>query len=463
MADILDPRQIEEQSQAEQENYKVYKRRWLVLFATFSVILVVGLHRCIISIENILCDYVGMTNEGYEIVLQISMYTILLSVLAMARAIDYFGLRRILYLACTFILFANGLKALCCCDEKYVTVWVKDHRYYILILSELFVGLAQSICLCIPAKVSSVWFANYESTLALVIANCGFNIGIGFSNYFTPVFVKSTDDMYKLSYLFIISGFLVTFIVLTCVTRSSPKMPPSSSAIMSASTLVPLRSGIAVMISDPNYILLLFTLSILGSSLGVTQFVLEDILQSNHYTNSFCGTLIAHAYFFGTFFMLMGAAWVDNSANYVKVSRIASIICAIGIATFNISIILPNIKSVILVTNVMASFGCSLMYPALFQVCLRSATTILPEATVSAIIIILQQIISGLLMNSFTPLKKLSPEPGGYQAPMLIFSCVVMIISMLYSSSFKAPSRDELQERLRNWGAPTIMENEIDP
>jgi len=148
--------------------------------------------------------------------------------------------------ACSMIICANGLKALCCCDEKYVTLWVKQNRFYILLMSEVFVGLAQSISLCIPAKVASAWFAHYENTLALVIANCGYNVGVGFSNYFTPVFVQVVEDMYKLSYMFLISGFLVTFIVLTCVTRSSPKMPPSSNAMISASTIVPLRSGLAV-------------------------------------------------------------------------------------------------------------------------------------------------------------------------------------------------------------------------
>lgn len=150
------------------------------------------------------------------------------------------------YVACIMIICANGLKALCCCDERYVTPWIKEHRFHILLLSEAFVGLAQSIAQCIPAKVASAWFAHYENTLALVIANCGYNIGAGFANYFTPIFVQSVNDMYKLSYLFLISGCLVTFIVLTCVTRSSPKMPPSSTAIMSASSVVPLKTGIAV-------------------------------------------------------------------------------------------------------------------------------------------------------------------------------------------------------------------------
>lgn len=94
MADVMDPRAVEDQSQAEQENYKVYKRRWLVLFAMFSVTLVVGLHRSLISIENTLRKFMGMSENDYNLMTQVSMFAILASVLAMARALDYFGLRR---------------------------------------------------------------------------------------------------------------------------------------------------------------------------------------------------------------------------------------------------------------------------------------------------------------------------------------------------------------------------------
>lgn len=102
MADIMDPQQVEEQSQAEQENYKVYKRRWLVLFAMFSVILVVGLHKCLISIASILCVYVGMTQEQYDSMTQVSMVTIILSVFIIARLLDYYGLRRMVSILAYF-------------------------------------------------------------------------------------------------------------------------------------------------------------------------------------------------------------------------------------------------------------------------------------------------------------------------------------------------------------------------
>lgn len=162
------------------------------------------------------------------------------------------------------------------------------------------------------------------------------------------------------------------------------------------------------MIRDYHYVLLLLTLTLNLSILNIEQFTLEDILLTQNYSNSFCGTLIAHSYFFGTFFMLMGAAWLDNSSNYIKVSKISSIICAMCIVSFNITIAIPNIKDVIIITNLLSSFGCSLMYPALLQVAIRCATGILPEASVSALVIITQQIISVLLLNLLNPLRELT-------------------------------------------------------
>lgn len=443
----MDPQAVEEQSQAEQENYKVYKRRWLVLFAMFNIVLVVGLHKSLISIVDILNKHVGMDYANYDLMTQISMYTTLLSVFPMARALDYYGLRRMSYVACIMIICANVLKALVCAEEGYVAPWFATHRFQTLLLSEAFVGFAQSITVCVPAKVASAWFAHYENTLALVITNCGVNFGIGFSNYFTPIFVQSVDDMYKLSYMFLVSGCIVTFIVLTCVTRSSPKMPPSSQAVMSGQTEVTLKTGLTVLMTHPSFLLALFTLTLNYGTLTVTQYVLEEILTAQKYTDNFCGTLIAHAYFFGTFFMLMSAAWIDNSANYVKVSRISCIIAALCISTFNISIILPNIKNVILVTNTMASFGASLMNPALLQVILRSAVSVLPVATTSAIVIVLQQSAMSIFMNLLKPLRSLSND--GYEAPMIIFSCLLMIFNILYATSFKAPSREDLYRRVK--------------
>lgn len=97
------PRAVEESQEAEQENYKLYRRRWLVLFAMFSVILTVGLHRSLISIVDTLDEYMGVTIEKYDMMTQVSMFTILISVIGMARALEYFGLRRMVSFRMIFL------------------------------------------------------------------------------------------------------------------------------------------------------------------------------------------------------------------------------------------------------------------------------------------------------------------------------------------------------------------------
>lgn len=162
------------------------------------------------------------------------------------------------------------------------------------------------------------------------------------------------------------------------------------------------------MLLHPHYVLLLLALTLNLAILNIEQFTLNDILRAQSYSDSFCGTLIAHSYFFGTFFMLMGAAWLDNSSNYIKVSKISCLICAVCIVSFNISITLPNIDNIIIVTNLFAAFGCSLMYPAMLQVAIRCAIGVLPEASVSAVVIVTQQILSILLLNLLSPLRNLT-------------------------------------------------------
>jgi len=102
------------------------------------------------------------------------------------------------------------------------------------------------------------WFATHETTTAIMLINCGTNIGTGLSNYLTPIYVTNEADMYKLAYMFLVSGCFAVVTVLTCISRSRPKMPPSAGAVLSASTRVSLRDGLIV-VSNPTLEIELFS------------------------------------------------------------------------------------------------------------------------------------------------------------------------------------------------------------
>lgn len=94
MSDISDPELIEERDQASRQNYKVYKRRWPVLMAVFTITLMNGLQKSILPIVDHFNTHMGMTIEDYDVMTQISFIVCLLSVLPLARALEHYKLRR---------------------------------------------------------------------------------------------------------------------------------------------------------------------------------------------------------------------------------------------------------------------------------------------------------------------------------------------------------------------------------
>lgn len=149
------------------------------------------------------------------------------------------------------IVVAHTLKAACCINEQkfgeYTFRIPRDHRYYYLLVAEVFVGLAMSVSSCFPAKMAYNWFPLHESTRAFVLATVGYNVGAGASNYIAPIMIVSSEDMYKMGYMFLISAIAMTLVVLLFINRSRPEVPPSTSAILSEQTdHVPLMKGLRV-------------------------------------------------------------------------------------------------------------------------------------------------------------------------------------------------------------------------
>lgn len=149
---------------------------------------------------------------------------------------------------------AHSLKAICCFEDNFVIIIQKQYKFHALLIAEVFVGLALGISSAFPAKMAYDWFPIHESTRSLVLATVGFNVGAGASNYFAPKYITRPEEMYRLGYMFIFSAMFMTAVVLLFIQRSRPKMPPSSSAILSAETKVPLSDGLIVVSNFTNEI-----------------------------------------------------------------------------------------------------------------------------------------------------------------------------------------------------------------
>lgn len=203
------------------------------------------------------------------------------------------------------------------------------------------------------------------------------------------------------------------------------------------------------MLSQPSFLLVLLTYSFNISVTTAYVTFLEDIMRAQNYSNKFCGLLIAQNYLFGTFFLFIGAIWIDKSSNYINLSRYIVMIVAAAFVGFFLSIIRPDNQYIILVANTLNSFGGSLMCLAIIQVAIRSASTILPEATVMATLKVPMQMLTAILINFIALTRRLSPAYNTYLVPMVALSILAIAINHTYAAFFKFPSREELQSKLR--------------
>lgn len=202
------------------------------------------------------------------------------------------------------------------------------------------------------------------------------------------------------------------------------------------------------MLNNPSFVLLLFTIALNTSGLQTIQSFLEDILNSQGYNDDFVGDLLFQSYMFGILFLLIGAAWVDNSSNYVGVSRTSSLIFSLTFIFFCATLNFKNLQTWIIVSNLVVSLGISLCIPAITQVGLRCAATILPEATVSGLMVLITQISGTFLINTGHPLKTISPPNDSYLSQLSFMAFIVTISNVLYAISFKVPHREDLQHQI---------------
>lgn len=98
--DSTGTRESQDPNSPAQDVYKVYRKRWLVLLAIFTINLVNGLQKSILPIVDIFNEHMDMTVDNYNVMCQISLFLSLAAVLPLARALEHYGLRKMVSFVC---------------------------------------------------------------------------------------------------------------------------------------------------------------------------------------------------------------------------------------------------------------------------------------------------------------------------------------------------------------------------
>ncbi|XP_058126581.1 heme transporter FLVCR2 [Anopheles ziemanni] len=247
--------------------FRVYKRRWLVLaiFVMYSASNALQWIQYSI-IANIVQRYYDITSTWVDWTSMIFMILYIPLIFPASWILDKLGLR---------IAAISGVLGTC------LGAWVKcfsvsPELFWVGFVGQSIVAASQVFILSLPAKVAAVWFGPDQVSSACSIGVFGNQLGIAVGFLVPPMLVENHDDISLIGndlrlMFYIVAGFTTVLVVLVLFFfKAAPPTPPSA-AQEATKTPNPLQSSpflhsIKRLMLNRNYVLLLISY---GMNVGV--------------------------------------------------------------------------------------------------------------------------------------------------------------------------------------------------
>ncbi|XP_055687095.1 feline leukemia virus subgroup C receptor-related protein 2 [Lutzomyia longipalpis] len=247
--------------------FRVYKRRWIVLaiFCLYSASNALQWIQYSI-IANIIQRYYGITSTWVDWTSMIYMVLYIPLIFPASWFLDKMGLR---------------IAAICGVLGTCLGAWIKvfsvhPDLFYVSFIGQSIVATSQVFILSLPARLAAVWFGPDQVSSACSIGVFGNQLGIAIGFVMPPILVRNHDDLdlvgRDIQFMFyLVAGFTSLLVILVLVfIRAKPPTPPSAAqeASMSRNPMQssPFLHSIKRLMTNKNYILLLISY---GVNVGV--------------------------------------------------------------------------------------------------------------------------------------------------------------------------------------------------
>jgi MFS family permease len=399
----------------QQDNFKVYGYRWIVLVVFMFIVAITQL--LWITFAPITGDAAKFYNVPDLSIGLLSMSFMIVYIVVSIPAswvIDTYGIRVGVGIGAVLTAVFGLLRG----------VWASN--YTLVLIAQIGVAIGQPFVLNAVTTVAARWFPVRERATASGLGSLAMYLGIFLGLALTPY----------LSIHFQIAGMLVAYgiasvvaaLVFVLFARERPATPPGAPG-MEVRSLV--FDGFKQMLRQRNFILLLVIFFIgLGTFNAVTTWI-EDIVRPSHITSTQAG-IIGGLMIVGG---ILGALVIPSLSDHYR-KRTPFIIAALVGATLGLAgIAYATSYWLLLVAAFIMGFFLLSAGPIGFQYGAET-TYPTPEGTSNGLLILMGQI-SGIIfilgMDSFK-----SPATGSMTLSLVVL-IVLMILSLVLSFFLKEP------------------------
>jgi len=429
-----------------QPEYKLYKRRWAILFAIYIFGFLGSLASETGPLLHTMMDLLDLSLDQTIYISQLFGYLTLFTTAPIGWLIDRYGLRYSMYVATGFVIVRNLCTAL-----MYNTTlpgW-KTYRRVYWIIGGLMGAKATSIYYCMPLKISENWFGENERSLAWTLMITSSNIGSCIICFLLPRIVFKVEDLKPMFYVNIVCAIVTTLAVFLCITRSKPPSPPAERT--TKANLVKQMSywnAIRAMFASKQLVFHMFHVIIFEAAYYSLIAFTQDILMNSGHTNVFVGDLFALNSVASIVLVVGLGSQVHRVQNIVLACKIASIIKTIALILNLVTMLYPVPEWLVVVCSILYIGVRSWTMPNFNNMSAHLASGTVPEATSSGVAVTLVMLFINLSQVGILQFIRKTPKGNNYDNSILLICSICIVNTLIYAIFFTGSRREK--EMLRN-------------
>lgn len=272
----------------EQRQFKIYKRRWLMLFIVFFLNVSNGaIWISFATITNSAGAYFKVSNSSVDWFSLVFFITTIPFMFIAMWVMDKLGFKVGVLIGC-FLNFTGSLVRI------IGTLDIPLHMQYPIVLTgQTIASLAQPFAMSLPTKVSEVWFAEDQRTFSTALCAMGNPLGFMVGSLISPLIVVDYSDVPVMNDVIGAIG-MAAGVLGILVRESKPPLPPSRTADKPdiAEDHSYLQS-LKLMAMNKDFMVLMFAV---GGGMGLVsalQTMMEQMLCPWGYEDGFAGICCA--------------------------------------------------------------------------------------------------------------------------------------------------------------------------
>lgn len=382
--------------------YKLYRYRWVILFAVVPIILCTEMFWLSLApISSLVQEYYHIGSMEVSLFTSSYMIMYILFTLPASWVIDKFGYRPSLIIGALLTALFGVLR-----------IFVADNFTAVLV-TQFIIAAGQPFLLNISTKIPANWFPVTERSVAAGILTMAQYLGFVVPMILSPILAES----YTISTLYIVYGIIAVVCTLVAIllTKERPALPPGPDALkenLSPASMIRLFKNI-------NF---LYVLIIAFISMGIFNTLLtliESIVTPR-------GLSINEAGMIGSVFVIagiLGAVILPIISDKLRRRKPLFVLGITLLAPLYFGITYVNDFLPLILLSGVAGFTIMGLAPILFQ---HGAEVAYPaqEGTSLGLILLMGQISGALFVFLF---EAISQSTGSVALPMLIFVALTMI------------------------------------